>query len=200
MIPLLSIQILRAGPDIGPALTLRGSIAASLFSCCCDFLHRVLKRLARLSLAQTLNVGHGTAMAEGEEKTVPEECLIQWMGALEAYARDWDKVFDGHPHYFTQEYWYLFVGVVTSAWQGRPLTINAACQMMKTGSARTREDRLKKAVQDGYLLKERSESDRRTTYVLPSPMLEDLIRGHLERTYRQTAEAFVPYLRDLAAG
>ncbi len=133
-------------------------------------------------------------MTEEAGKTVPEEHLIQWMEALEAYARDWDRVFDGHPHYFTQEYWYLFVGVVTSAWKGRPLTINAACQVMKTGSARTREDRLKKAVQDGYLLKERSDSDRRTTFVLPSPMLEDLIRGHLERTFQRTAEALRPFL------
>ncbi|SDE68491.1 hypothetical protein SAMN04488071_3533 [Kordiimonas lacus] len=127
---------------------------------------------------------------------VPEERLIQWMEALEAYARDWDKVFEGHPHYFTQEYWYLFVGVVTSAWEGRSLTINAACQMMKTGSARTREDRLKKAVQDGYLLKVRSESDRRTTYVMPSEMLESKIRGHLERTYLRTAEAFLPHQKN----
>lgn len=123
--------------------------------------------------------------------TISADKLVGWMHALEDYARDWDDVFSNHPHYFTQEYWYLFVGVVTSSWQGRPLTISAACQLMKTGSARTREDRLKKAVQDGYIEKFPGDDDKRTMMVKPSPMLEDLIRGHLERTYNRMAAVFL---------
>jgi len=132
-------------------------------------------------------------MNDKADKNIPDDHLILWMNALESYARDWDQVFDNHPHYFTQEYWYLFVGIVSHAWQNRSLTISAACQLMKTGSARTREDRLKKAEQDGYVYKVRSESDKRITYVKPTPMLEELIRGHMERTYEEMAVAFKPY-------
>lgn len=149
------------------------------------FSDRPYKYLAVMALARQSMVMNGSP-----SNSVSEDNLILWMAALEAYARDWDQVFNNHPHYFTQEYWYLFVGVVTSVWQEKPLTISAACQLMKTGSARTREDRLKKAVQDGYLLKVRSDGDKRTTLVKPSGTLEHLIRGHLERTYHHTAKAF----------
>ncbi len=152
-----------------------------------EFSARPYKYLAVVALAL-----QNAAMNDTSPNLVSEESLIVWMEALEAYARDWDQVFNNHPHYFTQEYWYLFVGVVTSVWEGKPLTISAACQLMKTGSARTREDRLKKAVQDGYLVKVRSEGDKRTTLVKPSATLEQLIRGHLERTYKHTSKAFAP--------
>jgi len=141
-------------------------------------------------LATFCSARHSSMMNDEIPKHVPEQKLILWMDALEGYARDWDATFNGHAHYFTQEYWYLFVGTVTSMWQGKPLTISAACQLMKTGSARTREDRLKKAVQDGYLVKVRSDDDKRSTFVHPYPELERLIRAHLERTYWHTEKAF----------
>jgi hypothetical protein len=112
----------------------------------------------------------------------PNEELIAWAHALEAYARDWDETFESRPGYFTQEFWYLLVGCMIANWRGRPMSVSAACQAMKSGSNRTREERIKRAVDDGFLIKERGGDDGRAAIVRPTPMLEDRMRGHLERT------------------
>ena len=114
--------------------------------------------------------------------------LLLWMDALEAYARDWDETFEHKPSYFTQEFWYLLVSCMVNQWRGTPLTVSGACQQMKTGSNRTREDRIRRAVADGYLVKRQSESDRREAIVVPSEKLENLMIGHFERTLRITRE------------
>lgn len=111
---------------------------------------------------------------------------VAWARALEAYARDWDDTFGNRPGYFTQEFWYLLVGCMIADWRGRPMTMSAACQAMKSGSNRTREERIKRAVDDGYLAKERTSDDRRAAIVRPTPMLEELILAHLERTLTAT--------------
>lgn len=114
--------------------------------------------------------------------------LLLWTQVLEEYARDWDATFENRPSYFTQEFWYLLVGCMVSNWQGTPLTVSAASQRMKTGSNRTREERIKKAVIDGYLTKIKHESDGREAYVVPTPKLEAIMREHLERTLTYTTE------------
>lgn len=108
--------------------------------------------------------------------------LIVWARALEAYARDWDETFEKRPGYFTQEFWYLLVGCMIANWNGRPMTMSQACQQMKSGSNRTREERIKRAVDDGFLVKERTGDDGRTALVRPTPKLEALMVGHLQRT------------------
>ncbi len=108
--------------------------------------------------------------------------LLLWMDALEKYARDWDETFEHRASYFTQEFWYLLINCMVSDWEGTPLTVSGACQHMKTGSNRTREERIRKAVTDGYLLKRRSQSDAREAIVVPSEKLERLMIDHLERT------------------
>ena len=113
---------------------------------------------------------------------IPNEVLERWITALVDYAQDWDRTFGNRPDYFTQEYWYLFVGCMTGRWRGAPLTVSAACQVMKSGSNRTREDRIKRAVMDGYLAKEKGGEDGRTTFVVPTPKLEAVMRAHFERT------------------
>lgn len=113
---------------------------------------------------------------------VTDEQLVAWAEALEAYARDWDETFENRPAYFTQEFWYLLVGCMIANWQGRPMTVGQACQIMKTGSNRTREERIKRAVDDGYLVKTRTGEDGRMAIVQPTPRLEAMMRGHLERT------------------
>ncbi|MCJ9428023.1 hypothetical protein [Kordiimonas marina] len=147
-------------------------------------------------LAAAGPLGHCLLMQKSESAqespTISDAQLVAWIDALEAYARDWDATFEGQPYYFTQEFWYLFVGVVTNAWRGRPVTVSAANQFMKTGSTRTREERIKKAVQDGFLLKVPGNDDKRTMFLTPSPELERLIRGHLGRTYNRVRQAFVP--------
>lgn len=110
------------------------------------------------------------------------EEIIVWAQALEAYARDWDDTFENRPGYFTQEFWYLLVGCMIANWRGRPMTMSQACQAMKSGSNRTREERIKKAVDDGFLVKERAGDDGRAALVRPTAKLEALMVGHLRRT------------------
>ena len=111
------------------------------------------------------------------------ESLMVWGRILEEYAVDWDKTF-GHraPDYFTQEYWYLFVRCTFAMLQGEPLTVTSASQSMKSGSNRTRETRIQRAVIDGYLKKERSQDDAREVFLLPTDNLKEMILGHLDRT------------------
>ena len=117
-----------------------------------------------------------------ERETRSREDLLLWMDALEAYAIDWDKTFEHKASYFTQEFWYLLVRCMINAWNGTPLTVSGACQQMKSGSNRTREGRIKKAVEDGFLVKRQSESDRREAIVVPSEKLERMMVGHFSRT------------------
>ncbi len=127
------------------------------------------------------------AKAAAEAETVHSlESLMIWGEVLELYALDWDETFGFAPHYFTQEYWYLLVRVTFAALKGHPLTVTSATQGMKSGSNRTRENRLQKAVTDGYLLKQRSEEDMRNVCLLPTDRLVKLILGHMDRTLEMT--------------
>lgn len=119
-----------------------------------------------------------------DRETRSREDLLLWMDALDAYARDWDETFEYKASYFTQEFWYLLVRCMINAWRGTPLSVSGACQQMKSGSNRTREDRIKKAVADGYLVKRQCESDRRETIVIPSEELEAMMIGHFSRTLK----------------
>ncbi len=114
---------------------------------------------------------------------------MSWMDALEMYATDWDKTFDNRASYFTQEFWYLLVRCMINDWKGTPLSVSGACQQMKSGSNRTREERIRKVVADGYLIKRRSETDHREAYVVPSKKLEALMIAHFERTLQSTLDA-----------
>lgn len=118
--------------------------------------------------------------------------LVAWMDALEFYARDWDECFGGRPSYFTQEFWYMLVGCLRADWAGHPLTVSQLAHSMKSGSNRTREERIKRAVDDGYLVKERGADDGRAAIVRPTPELEALIIGHLQRTLTRTREKILP--------
>jgi hypothetical protein len=125
-----------------------------------------------------------STFAENSESTAQEsnDVLVDWLDALEFYARDWDATFGSHSHYFTQEYWYLFINCLRAHWAGRPLTVSQLAQAMKTGSNRTREERIRRAVDDGYLVKERIAQDGRAAIVRPTPLLEELMLAHLKRT------------------
>ena len=114
--------------------------------------------------------------------------LINWMDALEYYARDWDETFGGRSSYFTQEFWYMLIGCVRAYWEGQPMTVSQLTQAMKSGSNRTREERIKRAVSDGYLVKVRGETDARAALVHPTDKLEQLVVGHLERTKQKITE------------
>lgn len=117
-----------------------------------------------------------------EVGTKSRKDLLLWMEVLERYGRDWDETFEHSASYFTQEFWYLLVNCMINAWKGTPLSVSRACQQMKTGSNRTREERVRRAVMDGYLIKRQSESDRREAIVVPSARLEEIMTGHFSRT------------------
>ena len=110
------------------------------------------------------------------------------MDALEFYARDWDETFSGRSSYFTQEFWYMLMGCLRADWAGHPLTVSQLAHLMKSGSNRTREERIKRAVDDGYLVKEKGAEDGRAAIVRPTPELEALIVEHLQRTLIGTRE------------
>ena len=111
------------------------------------------------------------------------------MDALEAYARDWDETFENKPTYFTQEFWYMLVGCLRANWMGRPMTVSQLASSMKSGSTRTREERIKRAVDDGFLMKTKSGDDGRSIVVVPTPELEQLLEGHLQRTFATISKA-----------
>jgi len=53
---------------------------------------------------------------------------------------------------------------------------------MRTGSGRTKEKRVSLAVSRGMLVKQKSNCDLRTTYILTSSVLEELLISHFGRT------------------
>lgn len=110
--------------------------------------------------------------------------LMRWANFLEGYAHDWDSTFEHRPSYYTQEFWYLFVSCLSHSWRGSPMTMNEACNCMKLGSQRTREERIKKAVIDGYLQKSKHSHDGREILLLPTDKLQTLVVGHLQRTLK----------------
>ena len=108
--------------------------------------------------------------------------LTQWHSVLNFYAHDWDKTFDYRGTYYTQEFWYLLVDCVIHYWRETPLTVGHACERMKAGSKRTRDERIKKAEIDGLLERHKHTNDRRETFLIPSEKLQKKIHGHLLRT------------------
>lgn len=116
--------------------------------------------------------------------------LLKWADALEAYARDWDETFENRPTYFTQEFWYMLVGCMRANWLGKPMSVGQLVTSMKSGSVRTREERIKRAVDDGFLMKEKSGDDGRSAVVIPTPTLEALLEGHLDRTLATVKQTF----------
>lgn len=113
------------------------------------------------------------------------DSMVRWASFLEDYAKDWDSTFNTNAHYFTQEYWYLLIRCTLSYWQGKPVNVTTACEQMKSGSMRTREERIKKACFDGYLAKQVDEHDHRQIIITPTALLEELVEGHLRRTFEQ---------------
>ncbi|MFL0798370.1 MAG: hypothetical protein K6L73_12870 [Cellvibrionaceae bacterium] len=119
-----------------------------------------------------------------------ERSFIAWLDVLEFYAHDWDETFENRRGYYTQEFWYLLIGCVVNYWKGSPMTVSRACQMMKSGSSRTREERIKKAVVDGYIEKQKHPGDGREIILVPTDKLEDMIKSHLQRTMQHMFDTF----------
>ena len=66
--------------------------------------------------------------------------------------------------------------------------MSEACQSKCTGSSRTKEKRVSLAVTRGILIKQKSSTGLRTTHVLASATLEELLIGHFERALQELLE------------
>ena len=113
----------------------------------------------------------------------PPPLLVGWAEFLIDYTNDWNATFRNRFH--TEEYWYPFVHCLRGHWAGSPLTMTAACEVMRTGSHRTRETRVAIAEGRGMLQKRKSASDLRNTLILPTTALETALVGHFSRTLEQ---------------
>lgn len=146
-------------------------------------LRNSLARVARF--AQRCGLFHGDVQQllhrlEKPGEDLDELFLLPWAEFLIGYTDDWNATFNNRFH--TEEYWYPFVHCLRAHWAGQPLTMSEACQAMRTGSNRTRENRIAIATSRKLLDKRRSETDLRTTHVLPTPRLERYLVDHFSRT------------------
>jgi hypothetical protein len=115
--------------------------------------------------------------------------IMIWAEAHLACTQDFDRTFRNRSKYFIQEFGYLLTGCYLADLRGSPLTVGAACQIMKSGSARTREARINRAVDDGYLVKERASDDGRAALLKPTDALKRLLMEHFSRTHQIIVEA-----------
>lgn len=115
-----------------------------------------------------------------DDEDVDKNYLLPWAEYLIDYTNDWNNTFSKRFH--TEEYWYPFVYCLLGCWKGQPLTISEVCQCMRVSSNRTREKRVSLAVSRGMLVKQKSTDDLRTTYILASEVLEELLVSHFTRT------------------
>ena len=123
------------------------------------------------------------AVLETAEPGAKETYLVPWAEFLVTYTDDWNATFSNRFH--TEEYWHPFVHCLLASWADQPLTMGEACQAMRTGSNRTRENRIVIAITRKLLARQKSVTDMRTTLVLPTPALERHLVGHFGRTLGQ---------------
>ena len=124
-----------------------------------------------------------TLSLEAAASDPSEAYLVPWAEFLVDYTDDWNATLSNRFH--TEEYWHPFVHCLLASWAGEPLTMGEACQAMRTGSNRTRENRIVVAITRNLLKRSKGAADMRITLVLPTPALERHLVGHFERTLAQ---------------
>ncbi len=131
--------------------------------------------------------------AETSSEPVPgfnRDILQAWMQYMEDYGQTW--LDDVGKDFFSQEYWYLFVITLVYHWRQAPLNISDACRSMKTGSSKTRENRLKKLLAEHWAIKVKDQADMRQTYLEPTE--EMLLSGR--KHFRKSLGKAVRFLAD----
>ena len=164
-------------------------------------LHTSLQRAARFGQHPALLDGGARrllGLLETPDGDLDAAFLLPWAEFLVGYTNDWNATFNNRFH--TEEYWYPFVHCLRADWAGRPLSMSEACQAMRTGSNRTRENRIAVAITRKLLEKKKSESDMRTTLVLPTALLEDRLVGHFSRTLHQLLELLRSMIAEIESG
>jgi hypothetical protein len=129
----------------------------------------------------------------------PDASLIAWADFLRDYAEDWDAHFKPYGPFFTQEYWYLLVGVTEAYWGKIPLIVAGAKSQLRGligVDDKTKDARIKEAIDaklivklsyddlDGSIRAKLGNVDRRYMYLVPTTLLERQLRSHLSNTLR----------------
>ena len=83
---------------------------------------------------------------------------------------------------FSQEYWYLFTVTLVYHWRQTPLSITQACDCMKTGSSKTRQNRLQKLIAEHLFFKTKDRADMRRTHLEPTGEMLEGGRMHFRGT------------------
>ena len=118
------------------------------------------------------------------------EILQAWMQYMEDYGATW--LADTGKEFYSQEYWYLVTMTLVRHWQRNPLNISDAYQSMKTGSSKTRENRLKKVIAEHWCIKIKDQTDLRRTHLEPTEDMLLLGRRH----FRSSLGGAVRFLRE----
>lgn len=88
-----------------------------------------------------LSTAHGPRRPDRPKaERFSRKALQAWMQYMEDYGQAWLE--DTGRDFYSQEYWYLVTMALVRHWQGKPLNVSDACRSMKTGSSKTRENRL----------------------------------------------------------
>jgi len=138
-----------------------------------------------------------------------DDDLVVWADCLIEYAENWDEHFKRYGNFFTQEYWYLLMGVTRAYWDQDPLCVAAAEDQMvglQGKDESVKKDRIKNAIKAGLIqekktfvqlspklqekLKEQHDDadDARKRYLIPTPLLEKVLRLHLATTLGRAVE------------
>ena len=109
----------------------------------------------------------GSSRSNGPEtERFSRETLQAWMQYMEDYGAAW--LADTGKEFYSQEYWYLVAMTLVRHWRGAPLSVSDACRSMKTGSSKTRENRIKKVIAEHWCIKIKDRADLRRTYLEPT--------------------------------
>lgn len=133
-----------------------------------------------------------------------DESLLDWADFLRDYAENWDNHFKQFgEEFFTQEFWYLLVGIVEAYWRKEPMNLATAkseIRGLKKADDKTKNTRIKAAEKAGLIVRFQfadldedirrnlGEGDKRYTYLIPTTLLEKELRAHLSETLSEAIQ------------
>lgn len=134
--------------------------------------------MSGLASASVLPIGE----VDSETPSVPKatvfgrKTLQAWMQHMEDYGQAW--LDDTGREFYSQEYWYLVTMTLVCHWRRKPLNVSDAYRSMKTGSSKTRQNRLGKIIAEHWCIKVKDQTDLRRTYLKPTEDMLLLGREH----------------------
>ena len=150
-------------------------------------LWRSLKRLVTRGVQfGILHDKRATSVLENvnaEDNSNDKPYLLPWAEFLIAYTDHWNATF--HNRFPTEEYWYLFSHTLRAHWREKPLTMRETCEQMKTGTIRTRESKIHRAIASNFIERSKRDEDMRSTVLNITPRLESRLSSHFCATLHQ---------------